>query len=221
MKHRIRITLARRSKTLLLVLGTLCSGGLLAAQEAGFSGRIMVEWVEENQFVAAMRLVEPFSFTQANGKTWLVPEGSVVDGRSMSPLFVRLSGHPFEGGFRKTAVVYDHAAKQQSQPWQAAQQMFFEASVSEGILPIEAKVMYLLINATGPRWVVRGESSCFNQCHHTGDSELVWRPLVDDEPVVGLVSWVRDEDPELEDIERRVSGIVLHPGPHIFGHVRD
>jgi hypothetical protein len=212
---------ANRSMTLLFVLAMVCGGAVFAAQEARFDGRIIVEWVDDNEFVASMRLVKNFSFTQANGKTWPVPAGSIVDGRSMSPLFVRLSGHPFEGGFRRTAVVYDHAAKQQSQPWQEVQQMFFEGSVTEGILPIEAKVMYLLVNATGPRWVVRGESSCFNQCHHTGDPELVWRPLVDDDPVVALVSWLREEDPSLEDIGQRVSDVILHPGPHIFGHVRD
>ena len=213
-------TRAKRSMMLLL-LAVLCSGALFAAQEARFDGRMIVEWVDENPFIASMRLVEDFSFTQASGKRWPVPAGSIVDGRSMSPLFVRLSGHPFEGGFRRTAVVYDHAAKQQSEPWREAQIMFYEGSVTEGILPIEAKVMYLLINATGPRWVVRGESSCFNQCHHTGDAELVWRPLVDDEPVVGLISWVRDEDPSMEAIEQRVSDVIRHPGPHIFGHVRD
>jgi hypothetical protein len=212
--------LAIRSMTLLVALAMLCGGAVFAAQEARFNGRIIVEWVDDNQFIASMRLVEEFSFTQASGKTWAVPAGSMVDGRSMSPLFVRLSGHPFEGGFRRTAVVYDHAAKQQSQPWQDAQQMFIEGSVAEGILPIEAKVMFLLLNATGPRWAVRGESSCFTECHHTGHAELVWRPAVDDEPVVGLISWVRDTDPSVAEIEQRVSDVILHPGPHIFGHVR-
>lgn len=213
-------TRGSRITVLLSVLTAACSA-VLAAQAARFDGRIVVEWVDENQFVASMRLVEDFSFIQASGEIWLVSTGSVVDGRSMSPLFVRLSGHPFEGGFRRTAVVYDHAAKQQARPWKDAQRMFFEGSVAEGTLPIEAKVMYLLINATGPRWVVRGESSCFNQCHHTGDPELVWRPLVDEEPVVGLIGWVRDEDPSMDEIEQRVDEVILHPGPHIFGHVRD
>ncbi len=112
MSQFIPVKLATRSITLaVLALVAICSGGQLAAQEAGFSGRIVVEWVDDNQFVAAMRLVEDFSFTQASGKTWPVPAGSVVDGRSMSPLFVRWSGHPFDGGFRKTAVVYDYATK--------------------------------------------------------------------------------------------------------------
>lgn len=213
------VIFARRSRNLvLLALLIICGGGLFAAQEEGFSGRIVVEWVDDNQFVAAMRLVETFSFTQVSGKTWLVPAGSIVDGRSMSPLFVRLFGHPFDGGYRKSAVVYDYATKVMSEPWQDAQQMFFDGSVAEGILPIEAKVMYLLLSATGPRWVVRGKSSCFDHCH-TADGELTWRPRVDDDPVVALVSWVRDENPSLEQIDSRVGEVILHPGPHIFGYV--
>ena len=220
MNCRTRLTFGNRSKALLLLtLAALCSGGLLAAGQPRFDGRLILEWIEDNQFVAAMRLVEQFSFIQATGKTWTVPVGGVVDGRSLSPLFVRLSGHPFEGGFRKAAVVYDYASKEMSQPWRQAQHMFLEGSVTEGILPIEAKVMYLLLNATGPRWVVREDSSCFDQCH-TGDSELAWRPLVDDDPVIALVSWVREDDPSLEEIDQRVSDVILHPGPHIFGYVR-
>lgn len=219
-RHKSDTSATRSIALLLVMLAALLGGAAFAAQEARFTGRVVVEWVDENEFVASMRLVENFSFTRASGETWPVPAGSVVDGRSMTPLFVRLLGHPFEGGFRRAAIVYDYAAKQQSQTWRAAQQMFFEASIVEGMLPVEAKVMYLLINATGPRWVVRGESSCFSECHHTGDAELVWRPVVDDDPVVALISFVRDEDPSLEQIERRVSDVILHPGPHVFGHVR-
>ncbi len=215
----LAIVAARTRPRLFLMLIVLCSGGLLAAQEAHFNGRIVVEWINDNQFVVTMRLAEPFSFTQGNGKTWQVPTGSIVDGRSISPLFVRMAGHPFQGSFRKTAVVYDHAAKEMSQPWRDAQYMFFEASITEGVLPIEAKVIYLLLNATAPRWVVRGKSSCFDHCH-AGDDELAWRPLVEDDPVVSLVSWVREKEPSLEQIEQRVSDVLLHPGPHIFGHVR-
>ena len=203
----------------LLIVVAFCGSGLLAAQQVGFTGRVVVEWVDDSQFVAQMRLVEDLSFLQARGKTWRVPAGSRVDGRSMSPLFVRTSGPAFDGGFRKSAVVYDYATKEMSQPWFEAQRMFFEASLVEGVPPIEAKVMYLLLYTTGPRWAIRRESSCFNHCH-TAVSELAWRPLVDDEPVLALVGWVREEDPTLEQIEQRARKVILHPGPHIFGYVR-
>ena len=203
-----------------LICLTCACGIAFAEEEAGFEGRVVLEWVDETPYVAAMRLVEPFAFHQQNGKIWAVPTGSIVDGRAIPPLFAGLMGLPFEGGFRKTAVVYDYAAKAQEQPWQDAQRMFYEGSIVEGVLPTEAKVMYMLLNAAGSRWEVRETSSCFSHCH-TGESELVWRPVVDDEPVIALASWVRQEDPSLEDIEKRISDVILHPGPHIFGYVRE
>lgn len=203
-----------------LICLTFACGIAFAAEESRFEGRVVLEWVDETPYIAAMRLVEPFAYHQQDGKIWAVPAGGIVDGRAIPPLFTELMGFPFEGGFRKTAVVYDYAAKAQKQPWQDAQRMFHEGSITEGILPIEAKVMYMLLNASGSRWEVRETSTCFSHCH-TGDSELVWRPVIDEEPVIALASWVRQDDPSLEEIEKRTSEVILHPGPHIFGHVRE
>ena len=97
--------------------------------------------------------------------------------------------------------------------------MFYEASIVEGVLQIEAKVTFMLMNAGSSRWAERRSSVCFSACH-VGDSELSWRPLVDDEQVIALVSWVRRVDPSLEEIERRVGETLLHRGPHIFAYVR-
>ncbi len=203
-----------------LICLTCTCGIVLAVDEARFEGRVVLEWVDEPPYIAAMRLVEPFAFHQQDGRTWLVPAGGIVDGRAIPPLFADLMGLPFEGGFRKTAIVYDYAAKAQEQPWHDAQRMFYEASIVEGVVPIEAKVMYMLLNAAGSRWEVRETSTCFSHCH-TGESELLWRPIVDDEPIIALASWVRQEDPSLDDVEQRVRDVILHPGPHVFGHVRE
>lgn len=194
-----------------------CSAAL-AAGGGHFDGRLILEWVDDDPFIAQMKLVEPFSFQQASGEIWLVPAGSLVDGRSLPPLFVHMMGHPFDGAFRKTAVIYDHAARDMKRPWQQAQRMFFESSVAEGIMPIEAKVMYALLNATGSRWEVRESGSCFVNCHSAA-ADLKWRPLFVDEQVKMLPGWVRNNDPSLEQIEARVTQIILHPGPHVFTYV--
>ena len=197
----------------------LCSGLALAAGKGRFHGGVILEWVDDSPFIASMRLVDEFSFQQANGKSWVVPAETILDGRFASPLFAQLMGHPFEGGFRKTAIVYDHVVKDMTQPWPEAQRMFYEASIVEGVLPIEAKVMYMLMSAGGTRWAERRSSTCFISCH-SADSELSWRPLVDDEQVIALVSWVRTDDPSLDEIDQRVDDTLLHRGPHIFSYVR-
>ena len=203
----------------MLIVLAVFSGLALAADKGRFHGRVILEWVDDSPFIATMRLVEEFSFQQANGKSWIVPAQTNLDGRFAPPLFRRLMGHPFEGGFRKTSIVYDYVVKDMSQPWPEAQRMFYEASVVEGVLPIEAKVMYMLMNAGGTRWAERNSNHCFGTCH-ASHPELSWRPLVDDEQVVTLVSWVRQIDPSIEEIERRVDETLLHPGPHIFAYVR-
>ena len=202
-----------------LIVFAVFSGLVLAAEKGRFHGRVILEWVDDSPFIATMQLVEEFSFKQADGKSWVVPAQATVDGRFAPPLFTHLMGHPFEGGFRKTAIVFDYVVKDMTEPWPEAQRMFFEASVVEGVLPIEAKVMFMLMNAGGTRWAERRSSSCFSSCH-VGKSELSWRPLVDDEQVVALLSWVRQADPSLQEIERRVDETLLHPGPHIFAYVR-
>jgi hypothetical protein len=198
---------------------TVFVGVALAVGAGRFHGRVILEWVDDSPFIATMRLVEEFSFEQASGKSWVVPARTTLDGRFAPPLFTQLMGHPFEGGFRKTAIVFDYVAKDMTRPWPESHRMFYEASVVEGVLPIEAKVMFMLMNAGGPRWAERRKSSCFSTCH-SGDSALSWRPLVDDEQVISLVSWVRTGDPSLEEIERRVDDTLLHRGPHIFAYVR-
>jgi hypothetical protein len=203
----------------LLVVFAVLSGFALAAGNGHFHGSVILEWVDDTPFIASMRLVEKFSFEQADGKSWVVPAGTTVDGRFAPPLFTKLMGHPFDGGFRKSAIVYDYVAKDMTQPWREAQRMFYEASIVEGVLPIEAKVMFMLMNAEGSRWVERRSSSCFNSCH-SGASDLSWRPLVDDAQVIALVSWVREGDPSLDEIEQRVDDTLLHRGPHIFAYVR-
>jgi len=59
-------------------------------------------------------------------------------------------------------------------------------------------------------------SGRYGRCH-AADSDLEWRPRVDDEKVIALVTWVRQEAPSLEAIERRVGEVIIEAGPHVFG----
>jgi hypothetical protein len=183
-----------------------------------FEGRVVPEWLDE-PFIPAMRLQEELLFRQTGGDTWVVPAGAIVDGRSMPKLFVSLIGDPFKSGFLKSAVTYDYAVKAKARRWNDAQRMFVEGSVVEGVRENDAKVMYLLLQATGSRWAVRWMSGCYGRCH-AADSELGWRPRVDDEKVIALVRWVRQNDPSLQEIEQRAGEAIIETGPHIFGPSR-
>ena len=143
-------------KLLMLVVTAALSVGGFAAENGEFQGRVMVEWLDD-PFVPTMRLVEPFAYRQPEGKVWAVPRGHIVEGRGMPPLFRDLIGQPFNGGFRKSSIVYDYATQKMTEPWDDAQHMFLDASVAEGVTRAEAKAMYLLLRA-------QARNTC-SRCH--------------------------------------------------------
>ena len=187
--------------------------GTHGAGQAGFEGRVVVEWLDD-PFVPAFRAVENFGFRQAKGKLWGVARGQVFDGKGIPPLFCDIAGQPYEGRFRKSATVYESATQTMSEKWDEAQRMFFEAAVAEGVAPRDAKVMYLLLALQGTRWEVPG-SRCFGSCHGL-TTPLEWRPVIDEAKTTDLVNWVRAADPKLEEIELRAHSTIRAKGPHIF-----
>lgn len=205
-------------KKLLIISILAFSTGVLAADaedinHGSFKGRVVVEWLDD-PFVPTLRLMEPFAFEQSRGKVWRVPQGHVLKGRGMPPLFRNLIGQPFYSGYRKASIIYDHATQEMTQPWDEAQRMFFEASVAEGIHESEAKAMYMLLRAQGSRWEVPS-SRCYGSCH--GKTEpLLWRPVVDEAVVRELLGWVRRDNPSLLQIEQLAETAVLDRGPHVF-----
>jgi Protein of unknown function (DUF1353) len=200
-------------KLLLLLASTVMFASAQGADDGQFEGKVVVEWMDD-PFVSTMRLTEEFGYREAKGRLWKVPAGQVLDGKGLPPLFRALIGQPFDGGFRKSAVVYDFSAHKMTERWDAAQRMFYEASVTEGVLPQDAKAMYLVLATQGSRWEIPG-SRCFGSCHGS-TAPLEWRPVVDERKVNNLLSWVRASDPTLEEIDKRALTAIRAYGPHIF-----
>ena len=184
-----------------------------------FEGSAVVKPLAGDPFVTRFQLTEELLFRQAGGEVWVTPSNAVLDGRSMPTLFVQLIGNPLESEFRKSAISYDYAVKSKYHPWRDTQRMFYDGVMTEGVARGEAKVMYLLLSASGSRWALHGPNSCFTRCH-TGNKELEWRPRVDDEKLVLLVNWVRADDPSLDAIDQRANEVIIEKGPHIFGAIR-
>ena len=201
---------------LLIWSASICADGESRFAGGSFEGKVIVEWLDD-PYVLKLRLVNEFAFHDAIGD-WVVPAGSVVDGRSLPTLFVSLVGRPFESNFRQTAVVYDYAVKSKEHSWEESQRMFFDGLLAEGVMPVEAKVMYMLLNATGARWVVQGSYDCYGRCH-SRDADLRWSPKVRDDDVIALMSWVRNEDPSLDQIDQRVNQIIIEASPHMIGRI--
>ena len=200
-------------RLLVLVVTAALSIGGFAAENGEFHGRVMVEWLDD-PFVPTMRLVEPFEYQQPDGKVWAVPNGYIVKGKGMPPLFRHLVGQPFNSAFRKSSIVYDYVTQRMTEPWDEAQDMFLDASVTEGVTQSEAKAMYMLLRAQGSRWEVP-DSTCYGHCHGK-EAPLWWRPVVDEAVVNELLGWVRRDNPPLSQIEKRVRTAIKDPGPHVF-----
>lgn len=185
-----------------------------AGEHARFVGRVAVEWLDDDPFVARMRLLEPFAFHDAQGRQWNAPAGQILDGRSLPMPFLDRIGQPFVGDYRHTNVIYEAQVKAMSRPWYEVHRMFYQASVAEGVQQVQAKEMFMLLYAAGVRWETR-DSSCFRSCH-AGLESLSWKPVVEERDLDAMTHWIRHSDPSLDAIERKLDETILKPGPHIF-----
>jgi hypothetical protein len=184
-----------------------------------FVGSGEVEKLNDDPFVTHFRLLDELRFEEADGEVWVTPSNAILDGRSVPQLFNKLIGNPFDRGFRKTTITYDFAVKSKFHPWRRAQRMFYDGAVTEGVDPVEAKVMYTLLSASGSRWAQHSPDGCFNRCHNRF-KELEWRPTVNEQELVSLLDWVRKENPSLDDIDQQANKAIVDQGPHIMGSRR-
>jgi hypothetical protein len=184
-----------------------------------FEGSGQIVQLNDDPFVTHYRLVDELRFEQADGEAWVTPSNAILDGRSMPQLFIKLIGNPFDLDFRKTAITYDFAVKSKYHPWKRAQRMFYDGAVTEGVDPVEAKVMYTLLSASGSRWAQHSPDGCFNRCHNRF-KELEWRPTINEQQLISMLDWVRKENPTLDAIDERASEVIIDKGPHISGTMR-
>ncbi|MDC1311644.1 DUF1353 domain-containing protein [Burkholderiales bacterium] len=179
---------------------------------SGFEGAPELRLIE-NTFLDRYRTTSEFIYRQGGGRVWVVPSGSLVDGRGFPRLFIDFFGPTLDSYFVNSAVVYDYSVKTKHHPWVAAQNMAYEAMQAEGMPRSEANLALMLLRATGTRWAIKGPGNCFSRCHGP-DANLEWRPIVNDVDVLGLVDWARDKRLRVDQIESRVKEIILEEGPH-------
>jgi Protein of unknown function (DUF1353) len=206
------------NKSIFLLAAACACATALAAGYGKFSGKVVVEWLDQDGAQPKMKLLDDFVFEDATGKTWLTPKGYVIDGASIPPAFQSLIGPPFAGGYRKAAVVHDYYCRAKAEPWKSVHRMFYDASLAGGVVEAEAKVMFMAVYAQGPRWESKG-SRCYYSCHASA-AQLAWKPVVSEMDLRPIVDWIQEADPGLDEIEQRVDAVTKKPGPHLFaqGH---
>jgi hypothetical protein len=114
-----------------------------------FEGEVVAVWDADGR---NMTLREDFAYVDAQGRRWLAPAGTVVNGASIPRLFWTVIGSPFSGKYRNASVVHDIECEEMRQPWEAVHRMFYEACRCGGVDEAQAKIMYYAVHHFGPRW---------------------------------------------------------------------
>lgn len=151
------MTVTRRTLCLSLAASLLPLSGhaLLTRAHAAthpkgsFRGRVVAEWLASGR---DMKLAEPFEYIAADGTSWPVPAGTIVDGASIPRVFWSIIGGPFEGLYREPSVVHDYYCDVRTRPCQAVHSVFFEAMLTSGVPDSRAWLMYKAVSEFGPTW---------------------------------------------------------------------
>ena len=201
-------------RLLLAITAVFLCAVALSADQAGFSGKVVVELLDEVEFVHKLRLVDDFAFTDAGGKVWLARKGGILDGESVPRELYSLGRLPYPAEYRKAAVVHDYFCSVRIEPWRQVHRTLYHASVVEGVSETEAKALYAVVYAGGWRWEPKG-SSCYRSCH-AAVASLAWKPAATLSEVQPVLEWIAQTGPTLDEIDTRLDAVIRKPGPHVF-----
>lgn len=107
-----------------------------------FSNEPQAEWLSEPGADRRMQLLRDFWYTDPDGRRWLAPAGSVVDGASIPAALWSTVGSPYTGEYRRASIVHDVACKDPSVPRRAADKMFYYACLAGGCSEAYAGLLF-------------------------------------------------------------------------------
>lgn len=114
-----------------------------------FEGNFQFEWLDDGR---NMRLLNDLTYIDSHNNKIIITKGECTDGASIPSFLWSISGGPFEGKYRRAAVVHDFLCRTQILPWQRTHQIFYEAMLECGVSKIEALTKYLAVYSFGPKW---------------------------------------------------------------------
>lgn len=167
-----------------------------------YSGAPVTRWDSDGR---TMTLLTELRYTDPKGETWIAPAGSVVDGASIPRSLWTFMGGPFEGKYRNASVLHDVAYDQHNRPWAECDRMFYNAMRCSGVGTVEAGTMYYALYKFGRHWKYEiKKARPVNKHEKVAKSEKAPRAIpVDQAEVDATRSWIRGNEPSLEQIEQR------------------
>ena len=196
----------RKSITLIAFLLVSQHATPVSAQGT-FTGQVVAEWLTGQSPERDMRLLEPFTFTDAKGKVWHVPAGATIDGASIPQALWSLAGSPFTGNYRRASVVHDYFCEKKTESWEDVHRMFYHAMVAGKMPEIDAKIYYAFVYAGGPRW----KTIVTKRILEGAEEALIipMEPKVPQRTQEEINFWIKSENPSIEAIEQRVNSQVI------------
>ena len=211
---RFKVLSTGTGRPLLAITAACLCTVAMSADQGAFSGKVVVELLDEIEFAQKLRLLDDFAFTDADGKVWQARKGGILDGETIPRGLHSLAGLPFLAEYRKSAVVHDYFSRVRTEPWRLVHRTLYHASVVEGVSETEAKALYAVVYAGGWRWEPKG-SSCYRSCHASVAS-LAWKPATNQAEVQPVLEWIAQSGPTLDEIDAHLDAAIRKPGPHVF-----
>lgn len=114
-----------------------------------FLGEVHLEMLDDGQ---SMVLLKGFTYIDPRCQPWPVPTGAKTDGASIPRFLWSIIGGPFEGRYRKPAIVHDFHCDVRLCKWEDVHRMFYEAMLTADVDSTKAKLLYFGVRLGGPRW---------------------------------------------------------------------
>ena len=121
-----------------------------------FSDNPQTEWlVDPAQPDREMQLLRQFWYEDPDGRRWIAPVGSQIDGASIPRPLWTVVGSPYTDDYRCASIVHDVACRDPAIPRRDADRMFYFACLAGGCSKTQARLLYLGVRvgdwATGTR----------------------------------------------------------------------
>ena len=136
-------------------------------EQMGFVGRVAAEWLPGTR---NMRLVEPFTFVDSMGFRWTAPVGYETNGASIPRILWSIAGSPFDGPYRRAAVIHDWGCDARPVSSKQVHRMFYDAMLADGVDQDTATRFYAAVRLFGPRWELEFEGNALRFLRNVGPS---------------------------------------------------
>lgn len=160
-----------------------------------YSGYVEARWENDGR---TMTLLSELRYTDPNGKVWIAPAGSVVDGASIPRSLWSLMGGPFEGKYRNASVLHDVSYDQKTRPWSECDRMFYNAMRCSGVGAVEAGTMYYSLLKFGHHWKAPKAAPV-----KVGEDIVARAEPVNESDINATRDWIRSSNPTPDQIDQR------------------